>query len=466
MIEEVRKNKQHETADPTISSEAGKIVFRKKNERGELALEKESSVSVKTNLQTYLNQVTDHLEKGVIPFWLTRGTDREYGGYLTCYDENGRPTDDTDKYIVTQTRMIWGLSHFSKHYPDNKELLEAAKQGVEFFIKYFWDKVHGGWFWKTRRDGTLVDAGKVTYGQSFAIYALAEYTLATKDPIGLEYAEKTFDLLQKFGADTYRGGYYENLEPDWSISDPGFPAGDRKSLDIHMHLMEAFTTLAECSGKEIHYRKLDEVIEIIINKMIHKESGCGLNQFDLHFQPIPAINIRRTWNAERATGEVIAVPTDTTSYGHNVELAWLLTKAGDVLGKKNEYDETVAKLVNHALKYGIDFEKGGVYRDGPHDGQPLVFDKEWWQNCESLVGFLDAYERLGNHEYLMAFMNIWDFCYENMINHEVGEWRQLLNKNGEVLVGDIGNPWKAIYHSGRAMMECKIRLQRLIQQSE
>jgi len=49
-----------------------------------------------------------------------------------------------------------------------------------------------------------------------------------------------------------------------------------------------------------------------------------------------------------------------------------------------------------------------------------------------------------------------------MINHDVGEWRQLLDKDGNVLSGDIGNPWKAIYHSGRAVMECVQRLRRMI----
>lgn len=34
--------------------------------------------------------------------------------------------------------------------------------------------------------------------------------------------------------------------------------------------------------------------------------------------------------------------------------------------------------------------------------------------------------------------------------------------NGKVICGDMGNPWKAIYHTGRAMLECKRRLERLI----
>ena len=159
-------------------------------------------------------QVQRHLLHGIIPFWLELGIDRVYGGYLTCFDALGRLDEsDTNKYIVTQTRMIWGMSVFSTLLPPGNTCREAARQGVDFLIRHFWDTGCGGWYWKTDRHGKLLDDGKVVYGQSFAIYALAQYTLSTGDPRGLDYAGRTFDLLQKYCADTARGGYYENLEP-------------------------------------------------------------------------------------------------------------------------------------------------------------------------------------------------------------------------------------------------------------
>ena len=414
-----------------------------------------------------LAQIKDHLENGIIKFWLNNGIDKEYGGYLTCFNDGGRPTGNSDKYIVSQTRMIWGLSALYRVYPQNTELIDAAKQGVDFLIEYFWDHKLGGWYWKTKRDGTAIDTGKVVYGNGFAIYAFSEYYLATGDKSSLEYAEKTFDLLQKYCVDTYHGGYYENLENDWSLSEPGFAAGDRKSLDIHMHIMEAYTTLLKCTGKEIHKRKLIEIIDLILNKMTNRKCGYGMNQFDLEFNPIPAINIRRTWNAERAAGELIEVPTDTTSYGHNVELVWLLNRAGEILGIPFDYyNDITANILEHTLKYGYDQELGGVYRDGPHEGPALVRDKEWWQNCEVLIGFLDGFEKLSNEKYFDAFVRTWEFDRKYFINFQVGEWRQLLDVRGNQIIGDIGNPWKAIYHTGRAMLECKIRLERIIEKSK
>lgn len=411
--------------------------------------------------QSALCEIRANLEEGILPFWLQRGIDTQFGGYLTCFNEAGNPTEDTDKYIVTQTRMIWGFAALYEEYPDPK-LQEAARQGYEFFLRTFWDPVHLGWRWKVRRDGTPLDDGKVVYGQGFAIYALATYGRVFHNAEALAYAERTFDLLQIHCADTLRGGYFENLEPDWSLSEPGFAAGDRKSLDIHMHLLEAFSALAQATGKPTHKRKLEEVMGIILRHMVDHENGCGYNQFDIEFKPIPAIDIRRTWNAERAVGETVAKPTDTTSYGHNIELGWLINRAADILGyPQDHFNALIRSFDDHALRYGFDAELGGVYRDGLHDGAALVYDKEWWQNCEALVGFLDTYERTGDERYWDAFFKTWTFDKAYFINPATGEWRQLLRRDGSPLVTDMGNPWKAIYHTGRAMLECKRRLERL-----
>ena len=96
------------------------------------------------NLNQCLEGITNELENGIIPFWLKNGIDKEYGGYLTNFDENGIPTGDTNKYIVTQTRMIWGFSALYQMYR-KEEYKQAAREGVEFFIRNFWDKKFGGW---------------------------------------------------------------------------------------------------------------------------------------------------------------------------------------------------------------------------------------------------------------------------------------------------------------------------------
>lgn len=417
--------------------------------------------SLKKRIPPLLNGVRSHLENGIIPFWMERALDKEFGGYMTNFNEKGESLEMPEKYLNTQARLLWWFSRLLRAYPERKEFRGMADAGADFIISRFWDAKHGGWFWKVKRDGTRIDDGKVVYGQSFAIYAFAEYYRATGDKRGLEYASRTFDLLQKYAADTLNGGYYENLERNWTVAPGGFCAGDRKGLDTHMHMMEAFTNLFAASGDEIHRRKLFEIIDLIGLRMIDPESGCGRNQFDLGFHTVPAIAIRRTWNAERA-GDAPAIPTDTTSYGHNVELAWLMRDAVQTAKASIEpYLERIRRLLSHAVEHGVDWEFGGIYRDGTSKGGPLIMDKEFWQHSEVLVGFLDGVELFGEERYLDAFETVWAFIRRHMIVQGTGEWRVLLNRKGDPIDSNVGNEWKVSYHTGRSMLECISRLERL-----
>ena len=142
----------------------------------------------------------------IIPFWLDRSVDSEYGGYLTCFDEKGKFDGNGIKNVVTQCRMIWGFSSLLPYAKteDRKRMEEAAKQGVDFLLEKFWDSEFGGVYWLLERNGQVKDPAKLTYGEGFAIYALAQYYLTYHDTRALEYAEKIFDLLQVYVAREYR----------------------------------------------------------------------------------------------------------------------------------------------------------------------------------------------------------------------------------------------------------------------
>ena len=58
-----------------------------------------------------------HLEGGIVPFWLERAWDAEYGGFLTNFDENGKALDTPEKYLNTQARLIWWFSALFRSMP-------------------------------------------------------------------------------------------------------------------------------------------------------------------------------------------------------------------------------------------------------------------------------------------------------------------------------------------------------------
>jgi mannobiose 2-epimerase len=199
-----------------------------------------------------------------------------------------------------------------------------------------------------------------------------------------------------------------------------------------------------------------------MDKMVDHQRGSGLNQFDLAWNSVPAHSLKRTWNAERF-GEQPAQPTQTTSYGHNTELVWLLSRALEIGGfDKAPYKTVMTQLLDHAIANGIDWEHGGVYRDGLREtGKAIVLEKEFWQTSEILVGLLDGYETFGDEIYLKAFFNVWAFAQKHMVIEGLGEWRTLCDREGKILDGNIGNPWKVSYHTGRSAMEVAGRLAKL-----
>lgn len=420
----------------------------------------------KTNLQKYLKEARHHLNHELLPFWLTRMKDSVNGGVITHFDKGGNDSGEDEKSLIAQSRSLLTMSTAHRAGYGNGACLDMAKHCLEFLLEKMWDKEYGGFYWLMNRKGEVKIDQKISYGHSFAIYSLAEYTLATGDPIGLEYAEKVFDLMQKYVVDTNYGGYFEMFERDWSLCGPGSKGGDRKTLDVHMHLMEAFTSLYECSQKPIHRRKLLEIIDLLIQKLLHPKYKTGIPQFWPDWRIAPQIKFDIVWGWDRfAEGGEKPNANDNSSYGHNTEFAWLLLHALRILKiDPMEYQDLFKTIFEHSVTFGIDWEYGGVYVEGLHSGEPVDKEKEFWQQAELYIGMLDAYDLFGDVKYLKAFENIHRFLFDKGIHHEVGEWWPLLTREGKPIWTHMSHSWKVNYHSVRAMVQGIIRLKKVLEE--
>lgn len=414
-----------------------------------------------------VKEVQHHLLNELIPFWLTHGVDHEYGGYLTYLDANGKPTGETDKTLICQTRFLYTSSAAHRANLGDGKFLNIARQGFDFICDHFWDHDNTGWFWITEQDGTPKNRSKLTYGQSFAIYGMSEYAMASGDERAIEMAEETYRSLVTLAADGEHGGFREFMEEDWRPKRPGPYGGDRKSFDVHMHLMEAFTNLYEATGNAKYKEDAEYVIGLLFDHMIHPEHGTGIAQFAFDWTPLRAILFKDVWGSDRDVDDSEGRPLDNTSFGHNVEFAWLLNHSINILGLNvDDYRERMRKLYDHCVKYGIDWERGGVYCEGPNEGPARERNKEFWQQAETMVGMLDAHLVLGDEKYFAAYENVHRFVMDHVINHKVGEWYPLFDENNNRLWDYMGHAWKINYHTVRAMIECERRLSRLIAGTE
>jgi len=406
-------------------------------------------------------EAENYLTSELLPFWLDRCKDEKYGGFITHFDKDGNDTGEDQKSLIAQSRTVFSMSTANRAGYGQGKSAEFASHGVDFLLNKMWDKEFGGFLWTVDRQGNRQINKKIIYGLSFAMYSMSEYTLSTGDLRGIEYAEKVFDLLQKYGADTMYGGYFEMFEENWDLCGPGSGGGDRKTLDVHMHLMEAFTTLFEKSGKSIHRRKLQEIIEILIKRILHSEYATGIPQFRRDWQVAPQIKFDIVWGWDRfAEGGAKTNAEDNTSYGHNAEFAWLLNRALTVMGQdKKPYLKIIKKQLDHAFENGIDRKFGGVYVEGSHSGTVYDREKEFWQQAEVMIGMLDGCILFDTDKYWPAYENVHRFVFDKMINHKTGEWWPLLTREGQPIWTHMSHSWKVNYHTIRCMVECVKRLE-------
>ena len=75
---------------------------------------REEGIGMREILMEVYRQIKEHVDQELLPFWEERGVDTRYGGYLVCCDSQGKVNEDADKYIVTQTRMIWAYSEYAR----------------------------------------------------------------------------------------------------------------------------------------------------------------------------------------------------------------------------------------------------------------------------------------------------------------------------------------------------------------
>ena len=419
---------------------------------------KEEVLSCRNNTESYLREK-------LLPFWLDRMKDETNGGFITHFDDKGIDTGENSKSLISQTRSIYTLASAHRAGYGNGVCAEMARFGVDFLIKKMWDDQFGGFFWMVDRMGEVLNDNKVLYGHSFALYSLSEYTLATGDARGIEYAGKIFELVQQKCYEPGYGGYLEMFDQQWNLAGPGSGGGDRKTLDVHMHLMEAFTTLYECTGKEIHRSRLLEVIDLLNGKINHPVYRTGIPQFTVDWQKAPQIKFDIVWGWDRFTGgSQKENPENNTCFGHNAEFAWLLIHALEILNMEvNPYRDTLVKIFDHTVDNGIDIEYGGVFVEGPHEGGVYDKEKEFWQQAEVLIAMLDAYLLTENIKYWDAFRNIFGFVFEKVINHDVGEWWPLMTREGKPIWTHMGHDWKTNYHTVRSMVQSVIRLDRILE---
>jgi mannose/cellobiose epimerase-like protein (N-acyl-D-glucosamine 2-epimerase family) len=391
-------------------------------------------------LTNYAADIREDLTKKIMPYWHDTTLDRTNGGYILSDDlREKRPAKE--KQIVTQSRLVWSFSHVHlKGYSTaERNYLKAAEHGYRFLIERFLDKSNGGYFWTTNLGGKVLNDRKILYGQSFVILGLVEYYRASGDGEALHHAADLFRNLQEHAHDERDSGWVEHFTREWKpILKPAQEAvveiAGYKSANTHLHLMEALTELYDVTHENAVKRSLNEVLMLNATYFYPKAPGKSCQYRQPNWKEVPTL---------RSYG---------LSYGHNVEFAWLMIRAQKVLGTPPAWDHFYA-LLNHALKYGYDHKRGGLYELGEDNKPASQRDKIWWSQAEMLAALTEALEQKPNPEYETALKKLLDFVHNFMADPMDGVWLDTVTARGRLKRAHKAHNWKANYHDVRAMVK-------------
>lgn len=386
-------------------------------------------------------EMEEELVRRILPFWMQSAVDRRQGGFVGLVDEQGRPDHEAPKGAILNTRILWTFAA-AHRVLGGAEYRDAADRALGFVRSHLLDADHGGVFWMVRADGAPLDTRKHVYAQAFAIYALSEHHRATGEERSLREAVELFRLVERHAHDPVHRGYQEAFDRSWVlVDDVRLSEGDadeRKSMNTHLHLLEAYTTLFRVWPDALLGQRLRSLVELFLERIVGAERGHGCAFFD------------EQWTRR----------SQLVSFGHDIEASWLLTEAVDALADaalRARAVETAIRIADAVLRDALD-PLGGIFYERRPGGE-VETDKEWWPQAEAIVGFLNAYQETEREEFASAARSVWDFTRRHLRDLERGEWHRRVSREGVPRAGyEKVGPWKGPYHNGRACLEVLTRV--------
>ncbi|WP_433813220.1 AGE family epimerase/isomerase [Flavobacterium johnsoniae] len=386
------------------------------------------------NLKQLKSELTAELDS-ILNYWSKHTLDNQNEGFVGQIDFNDHIVANAEKGSVLNSRILWTFSS-SYQITKKENHKEIAKRAFEYLSKYFYDPEFNGLFWSINADKTPKDTKNQIYALAFAIYGLSEYYVISQDQKALETAVNLYKSIQKYSYDPVNKGYLEAFTRNWQpiedlrLSDKD--ANEKKTMNTHLHIIEAYANLFKVSKDETLKKDSVELLETIEKHFINTETGHLRLFFDENWIEKP----------------------DVISYGHDIEAAWLLLQCAEVLEEEN----LIASYKKHAVqiaevtKEGLDTDGGLWYEFEPKENE-LIAEKHWWVQAEALIGFYNAYQLTGKEEYLEIVFENWNFIKKHILDHKNGEWFWGIYKDYSLIEKDKAGFWKCPYHNSRACLE-------------
>ncbi|MEH0674039.1 AGE family epimerase/isomerase [Vibrio scophthalmi] len=387
------------------------------------------------DLEKWKAEITDEAT-GILDFWLNM-QDKRLGGFYCYADYTGNIDTEHEKAVLLHSRILWTFSSAYRVLGDER-YLAAAEHCYQFMIDKALDSDKGGVYWLLDKNGNVTDSQKHVYNQGFAIYALSEFYLASGKTEAVEIAMNLFKLIEEHAFDVTYGGYREAFDKHWNpienqlVCDTAEGILAEKSMNTHLHVLEAYTVLFQATKSEEVEAKLSALCQLMSEKVVDETLHYGLF-------------FTRDWHC--VSGDV--------SYGHDIEGTWLMDDAAKQLKNRDLAEKVLGQSYDMVCVTSVE----GLDRDGAlfnelREGYLLDSDRIWWVQAEAMVGFFNAYQKKNTPMLLDNALGCWNIIQRQLKDRVNGEWFWKVKRNGQTYKGlPKVEPWKCPYHNGRACLE-------------
>ncbi len=386
-------------------------------------------------LTNYHNEVKIELGE-ILDYWINNTPDAVNGGFIGRIDENNNRFPDAPRGAVLNARILWAFSagYAQTHNPEH---LLFAKTAFNYLTANFIDKKYGGVYWTVDEKGEPLDTKKQIYALAFTIYACSACYKISDNEAAKNAAIELYRTIEEHSFDIKNTGYLEAFTRDWQPMDDlrlsDKDANEKKTMNTHLHVLEAYTTLYQVWPDEKLKAQIKSLIQNFTEHIVDAETGHLVLFFD------------EQWNRK----------SDIISYGHDIEAAWLLLEAAEAINDA-ALITSVKKLsikIATAAAEGLD-EDGGMWYEYEPAKNHHIKQKHNWVQAEAMVGFFNQWQLTNNEAYLQKSGRSWQYANTFIKDKVYGEWFWGRNNDGTIMKGqDKVGIWKCPYHNSRACIE-------------
>lgn len=346
---------------------------------------------------------------------------------------------EAEKAAVFVARLLWAMTRLARALK-NRDCGMAAESCKRFLLDHLRDPDQGGIFWSAAHDGGPGETRKQIFAQTYGVYALAGHAGAAGDEEARAAALALFHVMERRMRRDDRL-YAEDCRRDWTPAAPrrrrfrrAAPAA--QSMPAYLHLIMSYSELAAATGDGAVRARLKALVETFLDCFVTPAGHCHM-ALDEHF-----------------TGPAGA----GMSWGHDLEAAWILDRAGDLIGEPGLATRcrvAARGIVQAACARAQQDDGGWTDRfDAAGRAEPW---RNWWTQTEAINALVNeaACSPGDTAQMLARAARTWDFIEANLLDRDGGGWFDRVDAGGgpDETRPRVG-PWTEAYHQVR----CCLRL--------